>query len=300
MVICKEISLYDIKYYLGRVSLGSHQIGQFHKLRDAELFGAERQVGLFQQGVDSLLRQKLAERDTQHLAPLVEHGFHNALEQVLVATEVLHIVALHADDGALHLWRRIEDRRLDGEEIFHVVPCLNEHRQDAIGLRPWQGGHAQGHLALDHPRATWDEVAIIEHLEENLRRDVVGIVTRQNKLLALEQLAEVHAQEVLTDDIVVQAREMLIQVGHALRINLHDTQRPRLFSQILRQHTHTGSDLQNGQVRADVNGVGDATGYREVGQEVLTEVLLWSYLFHSVGKGTDFYGGKGVKGVKGS
>ena len=113
-----------------------------------------------------------------------------------------HLVALHADDGTLHLGRRVEDGRLNGEEIFHVVPRLDEHAQDAILLVAGLRRHAQGHLVLNHARAAGDEVAVVEHLEENLRRDVVGVVAREHKRLATKHLVQIHAQEVLAQDVV--------------------------------------------------------------------------------------------------
>ena len=81
--------------------------------------------------------EDLSEGDTQHLPALVEDGFYHTAEQLLIATEVCHFITGHADDGTLHLWRWIEYARLDGEQILHIVPSLNEYRQDAILLVAW-------------------------------------------------------------------------------------------------------------------------------------------------------------------
>ena len=131
---------------------------------------------------------------------MVEDGLDDTTEELFIATEPLDLVACHADDGALHLWRRIEHVGLDGEEVCHVVPCLYEHGEHAILLCPGLRGHAQGHLALYHARAAGDEVAVVEHLEENLRRDVVGVIAREHEGLPAEDLREVHAQEVAFDE----------------------------------------------------------------------------------------------------
>ena len=62
----------------------------------------------------------MTQRNTEHFATLVEGGFDNALEELFIAAEGGGLVAHHADDGTLHLGRRIEYARLDGEQIFDV------------------------------------------------------------------------------------------------------------------------------------------------------------------------------------
>ena len=74
----------------------------------------------------SVFRQQLAQGDAEHLAALVERGFDDAAEELFVATEVGDTVAGHADDGTLHLGGRVEHPRLDGEEVLHIVPGLDE------------------------------------------------------------------------------------------------------------------------------------------------------------------------------
>jgi len=190
------------------------QIGEGHKLRDGELFGTQGEEPYSQllssregsgslkgllEGGDGVGAEQLAQGDAQHLTALVEDGLHDAAEELLVAAEGVDVVARHADDGRLHLGWRVEDGGLDGEEILDIVPRLDEHGEDAVGLRTGLGGHAQRHLMLDHSRTAGDEVAVVEHLEEDLRRDVVGVVAREHELAAAEELAEVHAEEVAGD-----------------------------------------------------------------------------------------------------
>ena len=130
----------------------------------------------------------LSKRDTQHLTTLIEDGLHHPTEKSFVATKVRHFVARHADHGTLHLGRRIEHTWLDGKEIFDIIPSLNQYRQDAILLIAWLLSHAESHFVLNHTSTTRNQVLVVEHLEEYLRRDVVGIIARQHKLLTIEHL----------------------------------------------------------------------------------------------------------------
>ena len=147
-----------------------------------------------------LCRQQLLEGDSQHLAALAEDRLDDTLEQLFITAQVGHFVARHADDGTLHLWRRIEDAGLDGKEILHIVPRLDEDRKDAVLLVAGLGSHADGHLMLYHTRTAGYQVLVVEHLEENLRRDVIRIITRQHKRLTAEDLGKVHTEEVAGDN----------------------------------------------------------------------------------------------------
>ena len=124
---------------------------------------------------------------------------------------------------------------------------------------------------LNHTRTTGNEVAIVEHLEEYLRRDVVRIVARQHKLLTTKHLVQVHTQEVGTQDILAQFRKILVQIRNTLAVYLNHLQRARFLHQILRHHSHTRPHLQYGQIGVGlIHGVSYALGYRQVSQEVLT------------------------------
>ena len=74
----------------------------------------------------------MAEGDAQHLTTLAEDCLHNTTEEGFVTAQIGHLISRHADDGTLYLGRRIEDRGLDGKEILHMIPRLNEDREDAI------------------------------------------------------------------------------------------------------------------------------------------------------------------------
>jgi small subunit ribosomal protein S5 len=81
---------------------------------------------------------------------------------------------------------------MDGEKVFHVVPCLHQDAQHTVGLGTGQSGHAFGHFLLYHARATGNKLFVFQHLEENLAGDVVGIVARQDEGLSLKNLFKIH------------------------------------------------------------------------------------------------------------
>ena len=74
---------------------------------------------------------------------------------------------------------------------------------------------------------------------------------------------------------------MLLKVSHALTIDLHHLQRTGLLHQILGHHTHTGTYLEHGQISIGfIHRIGYSLRDTQVGQEVLAEIFLGSYLFH--------------------
>ena len=92
---------------------------------------------------------------------------------------------------------------------------------------------------------------------------------------------QVHLQEVVGDNLLAQTGIVLLQIGHRLGVYLHHPHGARLLHQVLCEHTHAGSHLQYGQVGAGVHRVGYPAGYVKVGQKVLTQILLRSYLSHT-------------------
>ena len=58
-------------------------------------------------------------------------------EQLFIAVKMVYLVTCHTDNGTLHLGWRIEDRWFHSKQIFHIIPCLNQYREDAILLIAW-------------------------------------------------------------------------------------------------------------------------------------------------------------------
>jgi hypothetical protein len=180
----------------------------------------------------------------------------------------------------MYLWWRVEHTWRHGEEIFHIVPQLNEHGDDAKGLGTGFGGKALGHLLLDHTSATGDVVLEVEHLEKYLRRDIIGVIAREDKLATIKGAIKMHLQKIVGYDIVFKVGICAAQILHTLRIQLHHLQWARLLHQILSHHSHTGSYLQYGEVGTHIYGVGYATSYAKVGQKMLSEKLFRFYKRH--------------------
>ena len=224
--------------------------------------------------------EDLSQGDTQHLPALVEHRLYHTTEELFIAAKVSHLITGHTDHGTLYLRRWLEHTWLYGKEILHMIPSLNQYRQNAILLITRLRGHAHSHLVLNHTCTTWDQILIVEHLEKNLRGDIIGIVARQDELLTVEHLVQIHPQEISTYYIIREARIMLLKIGHRLTVDLHYLERPWLLNEKLRHHAHTWSYFENGDFRTGIYGIGYRLGNIQVGQEMLTEVLLGSYLFH--------------------
>ena len=238
-----------------------------------DFLGEERFVRL-------LCAKHLPDAHAQHFPALAEDGLHQPAEKALVATQVGHVIACHADDRTFHLWRRIKHALVYGEEVLHIVPRLYEHREDAIYLAAGCSCHAQGHLALDHPRTTGYEVLVVKHLEEYLGRDIVRIIARKDKRLPVEDGCKIHAEEVFADDIVLQFGETLVQIRHRLPVYLHSLHGARLLHQVLGKHAHPRPYLEHRNVRTGIHSVGYALGYIEICKEMLPQMLLWLDLSH--------------------
>lgn len=73
---------------------------------------------------------------------------------------------------------------------------------------------------------------------------------------------------------------MFLQVSHRLTINLNNLERSWLLYEELGHHAHSGTNLQNRYFRTCINRIGYLLGDIQFGQEVLTEILLRSNLFH--------------------
>ena len=147
--------------------------------------------------------ENLTQRDTEHLPTLVEGGLDHTTEQLFITTQIGNFITRHTDHGTLHLGWWIENRGLDRKEVFHVIPRLNQHRQDAVLLIARLRSHTNRHLMLDHTRTTRNQILVIEHLEENLGGDVVRVVAREHELLPVEDLMQIHTKEVTTYYIIM-------------------------------------------------------------------------------------------------
>ena len=98
---------------------------------------------------------------------------------------------------------------------------MHQHAQNTVGLATGSRSQAFGHFFLDHTGATRDEIAVFEHLEEDLARDVVGIIAREHKLTSVENVFEVHLQEIIFDDLLLKLGEVLPKILHTFEVDFH-------------------------------------------------------------------------------
>ena len=234
-----------------------------------------------------LRASEVAECRTQgvadHLAALSECSLHHPHKKGLVAVEVFDGVAAQADDGALDLGRGIEDRFIDREEVFDVVPRLQQYREDAVLLRSGGLGQAYGHLLLDHADALGHPVAVFEDAEKDLRRDVVGEVADHTER-ALETPAQIHLQEVALDQPGREVGVVRAEVVHAFGVDLGAVGREvAAFQQKPGQHPHAAAHFEHvagGFGRSARERAADLARYVQVRQEVLSQRFFCSYFAH--------------------
>ena len=238
-----------------------------------ELLGAEAEEAVVA-ALESASEQGL-EGVAECLATAVEGRLDDGFVQPFVAAELLPIVACQSHHGALHLGRRIEGRGGDGEEVFHVVPGLNERREDACRAGGGSCSQSFGHLLLDHTRATHHAVALLEHFEEDLARYVVGVVADDRKVRRVA-CAEIHLQEILVQDAPLQGRIMRAEEADRCGIDLDYREVVAGGQQVARQHARPRPHLQHGPPAV----VGQRVGYaRRDG--IIYEEMLAQRLFRS-------------------
>ena len=109
--------------------------GKGDEVPDAEPFGTEIEDGvgyepgsLFR-GQPVFLRHCRDERlqgISQSLSPLVEGSFHYGFEKGLIASEIFSGVPSEPDDGGFYFRRGVERTLSHSEQIFYVIPGLEQ------------------------------------------------------------------------------------------------------------------------------------------------------------------------------
>ena len=142
---------------------------------DAEPFGTEVEDGVGYEHGRLFRRQSVLFRHcrderlqgiSQSLAALVERSLHYGFEKGFVAAEIFSGIAPQADDCRFDFGRRVERALADREQIFYVVPCLQQDRQYAVHFGPGLLGYPLSHLFLYHAHYLRDMFPVVEDFEE--------------------------------------------------------------------------------------------------------------------------------------
>lgn len=154
----------------------------------------------------------------------------------------------------------------------------------AVLARTRRLGDADGDLLLNHADALRHEVAVLDYLEEYLRRDVVWEIADDAHSVR-EASGEVRFQKIAFDKPRRELGVVGVEILYALAVDFGTVGRDvAALQQILCQHAHSASDLQYVVGCAGVacrQRVAYLARYVEVGQEVLTERFLCSYFRHN-------------------
>ena len=167
---------------------------------------------------------------TQGFPALVECSFYNLFKQLFVTSQLLRVIARHANNSAFYFWGRIEHVFAYGEEVFHPIPSLYQYTQNAVCLAAGTGCDTLGNLFLYHARTARYQFFVIQHLEEYLAGYVIRIIARQYERLSVEQALQVHFQEVVFDDVIFQLRVGFPQIGHRFIIHFTHTRQYQIGS----------------------------------------------------------------------
>ena len=166
---------------------------------------------------------------------------------------------------------------IHSEQVLDVIPGLQQHRQDAVGLGPRPFGDALGDLLLDHAHDFRDAFAVVQDLEEDLRGDVVREIADDGEPLR-EDLLQLQPQEIGLQELSLHAGEVREEVVHGFPVDLHELQVDVLpLQQVLGQYPHAGAHFQG--LAGAVQGGDDVLRDALVGEKMLAEGLLGAY-FH--------------------
>ena len=228
--------------------------GEGDEVLDAELFGAEVEDGVAEEVGELRVGPAFAlgfgageglKGITHHLAALAEGGLDDGLEKSFIAAEGGAAVAAQADDGGLDFRGRVEGTGADGEQVFDVIPGLQEDGEDAVGLGAGAFGDTLGDFFLDHADDLRDLLAEVQDLEEDLGGNVVGEVADDGEGVR-EVALEVHLEEVFLEQSALHPGEVGAEVFDGFAIDFNEFQVNVIaLQQVLRKDAHAGADLQH-------------------------------------------------------
>ena len=78
----------------------------------------------------------------------------------------------------------------------------------------------------------------------------------------------------------VESWEVILEEFDAFVVDFDGFEFALFLGEKLREDAHSGTDFEDGNVGANIDGVGDAAGDVEVAEKVLTEIFLGFHQFH--------------------
>lgn len=221
-----------------------------------------------------LLLDKWFKGVAKGLAALAEGCLYDGLEGGLVAAKARAAAAPKANYCRLNLRRGSKATGTHGKQVLDVVPGLQKNGQNTVSLAAWALCDALCNLFLHHADNLRNSLAVIQNLEENLRRNIIREVTDYIEV-SLEKYIWINLQEISQKHAAVSLREVREQVVNALCVNLYGLD-VQVFTlpQILGKYAHARANLQD--VSGAVQCIYDCAGYTLVCKEMLTKRFFCS------------------------
>ena len=112
----------------------------------------------------------------QCLPAMVESRLYNPVKDTFITAKIGALVAFKADDGGLNLRGWMEHLWWYPEQVFNIIPGLQEYRKNAIGLGSVRGPDPVCHFLLYHAYNLIYVLPVLKDAEEDLAGDIVGKV----------------------------------------------------------------------------------------------------------------------------
>ena len=159
----------------------------------------------------------------------------------------------------IYLRRRVKYTRWHSKIIGQIVVGLTKYWKDTVGFISRWRAQTLRYFLLEHPAKKCNLIHVVQHLENNLRTDVVREVPHQCKFLFSEGFGRVPSEEIFFKNTGAQGVIMGLEVTDALVVNLHDPSLNRgIVQQVFGHYTHTRTNLQDLFNTVKGNDIGNA------------------------------------------
>src|SRR5690606_22879576 len=159
----------------------------------------------------------------QCFPPVIERLFYDLHETLFVALQGGATVAREAYYRRGNLGRRDKDAGRNLEQHLHLIKRLQQHAEDTV--RPATGWRREAfsNFPLYHADNLSDAVAVFEHPEKYLRRDVVGKVADERERSGYE-FVKIDLEKIPFNEPGAKIRKMFAQERYRLAVDLDHKQ----------------------------------------------------------------------------